>query len=112
MIKNICFLLLIALITCKKKDQKYNLPIPRNELKSLLVDLYIAGAATEVNPAKNKDSLKQIYHTEICKIHKMTSKQIAEITEQLHSMPKINSEIQREVLDSMNKMQSPNFKNQ
>jgi hypothetical protein len=103
-------LLFVSLCTCREKEQKYDLPIDRKTLKSLLIDLYIAGAASEMSPSGNKDSLKAVYHTEICKVYNLDSKQLASIIERLHALPKINGEIQKEVLDSMNAMQSPGFK--
>jgi hypothetical protein len=103
-------ILFLAFLTCREKEQKYDLPIDKNRLKSLLIDLYTAGAASEMNPSGNKDSLKAIYHTEICRIYKLDSKQLAFIIDRLHALPKINGEVQKEVLDSMNAMQSPGFK--
>jgi Domain of unknown function (DUF4296) len=108
--KTYLFLLLMLMYNCREKEQKYDLPIEQSTLKSLLIDLYIAGAATELNPSKNKDSIRAVYHTEICKTYKMDSKTLALIIERLHAMPKINGEIQKQVLDSLNAMQSPGFK--
>ncbi len=109
--KKSCFIILmLSICNCREKEQKYDLAIDKKVLKSLLIDLYIAGAASEINPSINKDSLKAVYHTEICKIYHLDSKQLASIIENLHAMPKINSEIQKEVLDSMSAMQSPGFK--
>ncbi len=101
--------LIFLLSNCREKEQKYDLPIEKNVLKALLIDLYIAGAAVEMNPALNKDSLKTVYHTEICKMYKLESKQLAFIIERLHALPKLNGEIQKQVLDSMNAMQNPGF---
>jgi Domain of unknown function (DUF4296) len=101
---------LMLMYNCREKEQKYDLPIDQSKLKSLLIDLYIAGAASELNPEKNKDSIRAVYHTEICKTYNMDSKTLALIIERLHALPKINGEIQKQVLDTLNAMQSPGFK--
>jgi hypothetical protein len=108
--KEIVALILFLSFGCREKEQKYNLPIEKEKLKSVLIDLYIAGAAVENSLETNKDSLKQIYHTEICKIHKINSKELSSIIEQLHALPKINGDLQKEILDTLNKMQTNQYK--
>ncbi|MBK8112357.1 MAG: hypothetical protein IPK46_19600 [Saprospiraceae bacterium] len=62
----------------------------------------MANAAVELHPSRNKDSLQQIYLTEICKIHKITPEMIARFQKVLNDDLKLNSELQKEVLDSVN----------
>ena len=64
-----------------------------------------------MHPSKNKDSLKTIYHTEICKIHKISSVEMKNTIEKLHENTALNADLQKEVLDSLNALQSRKFAN-
>ncbi len=80
------------------------LPIPREKLRDILMDVYLAGSAAELNPSSNKDSLQQLYLTEICKIHKVRPEDISRCNQILQQNLKLNAELQKEILDSLNKV--------
>jgi ribosomal protein S13 len=103
-------IMIILISSCKSKNTKYNLDIPRDKMKLIVLDLYLAGAAIELNPAKNKDSLKQLYFTEICKVHKVKDNEVSKSVEELHKNISLNLEIQREVLDSINRIRDKQYK--
>jgi hypothetical protein len=88
--------------SCKKKKNEYNFSIPREKLTVILMDIYAAGAVAQMDSTTtNKDSLKQLFFTEICLIHKVKPKELKKIIEELHEMPEINAEIQRKVVDTL-----------
>ncbi|MBK8699970.1 MAG: DUF4296 domain-containing protein [Saprospiraceae bacterium] len=92
------------LLGCKIESSDNLKSLPREKLRGILTDIYIAGSAIELNPATNKDSLKQLYLTEICKVHGISPEQLKEWTEKLNKDLEFNAELQREVLDSINQM--------
>jgi hypothetical protein len=94
-------MLIIFLSSCKKDPSKYDLPIERQKLNGILLDLYLAGAATEMDTLPNKDSIKQVYLTEICRIHKITEEDLKKTLARLNEKYVINGVIQREILDSL-----------
>ena len=92
----------ILLTGCLDEKSEMSLPLPRAKVRAVLADMYMANAAVELHPSRNKDSLQQIYLTEICKIHKITPEMIARFQKVLNDDLKHNSELQKEVLDSVN----------
>ena len=89
-------------IGCSEDKSEVTLPLPRAKVRSILADMYLANAAVELHPSSNKDSLQQIYLTEICKIHQITPEMIARFQKVFKNDLKLKSEIQKEVLDSVN----------
>lgn len=73
-----------------------------------MIDMYIANAAVEMNPEKNKDSLKKIYITEICKIHDITAKDLQQCIEYVNRDTALNAKLQREIIDSVSNNNSMN----
>lgn len=108
------FLIVVLLITpfwsCKKDQDIVKLPIPREKLRAVLMDLYLAGSAAELHPSANKDSLQQIYLTEICKIHGVSPEIIANCNQVMQQNLKMNAELQKEVLDSLNLVPAKRFR--
>jgi hypothetical protein len=102
-LKNLFFLFAIISLfpSCKKDPSKYDLPIEREKINNILLDLYLAGAATEMDTVANKDSLKQIYLTEICAIHKISEEELKKALSRLNEKYVVNGAIQREILDSL-----------
>ena len=100
------FILLILLFVgaCKTEQKEIKLPIPREKLRAILMDVYLAGSAAELNPSSNKDSLQQLYLTEICKIHQVSPEDISSCNHILQQNLKLNAELQKEILDSLNKV--------
>jgi len=106
----IAVLILISSLSCKNEQDTLKLPIPRAKLRAVLMDLYLAGSAAELHPSSNKDSLQQIYLTEICKIHGVTPEIIASCNQVMQQNLKMNAELQKEVLDSLNLVPAKRFK--
>lgn len=100
-----CIVLVLQQTSCKSKETATSLPVPREKVKAILMDLYLAASAAELHPSSNKDSLQQIYLTEICKIHSVTPEIINECNRVLQSDMKLNADLQKEVLDSLNVIQ-------
>lgn len=92
----------LVISACKSNEEKQSLPIPRPKMVAILADLYMANSAVDLHPSANKDSLQQIYLTEICKIHEITPEKMAECQKVLNMNLKLNADIQKEVLDSVN----------
>ncbi len=87
---------------CLTDKKETTLPLPKETLRAVLADLYLANAAVELHTSANKDSLQQIYLTEICKIHEITPEMITHCQKLLKEDLKLNSELQKEILDSVN----------
>jgi hypothetical protein len=103
-------LLIVASWSCNNGQDTLKLPIPREKLRAVLMDLYLAGSAAELHPSSNKDSLQQLYLTEICKIHGITPEVIASCNQVMQQNLKMNAELQKEVLDSLNLVPAKRFK--
>ncbi len=107
----ILFFALMLTVSCrKKKEEEYNLSISKDKMQLVLIDIYAAVAASEMHPDKNKDSLKQVYFTEICAIHKLDESLLKSEIENLQSNPILNAEMQRGIVDSMNQITFSNKK--
>ena len=100
---NIFLFLFICLATgCKDYEKTvYNLDIPREQMVPLLVDLSIAESSIERNMSTKKDSLRIAYRSKITAIYNLTSDRIDSNLNLLSLNPNLNSELQKEVLDSL-----------
>lgn len=76
-------------------------PMSYEGIRIVMIDLYIANAAAEMSPEKNKDSLKKIYLTEICKIHDLTEKELKNCIDYVNGDAVLNAKLQREIIDSV-----------
>ena len=99
-------ILLSIFIACKKKKVEYNLSIERSKLINMLTDIYIAETAVNEHPSKNKDSLKSLYFTEIYEIHHVKEEEFKATIDKVSKDFLLNELIQKEVLDSLKKIQT------
>jgi Domain of unknown function (DUF4296) len=66
--KVLIFSVLCAGLACGKDG---NMPIPKNELVLITVDMHYAEAAVQNVYGKQKDSLLKVYYQEIFQLHKI-----------------------------------------
>jgi hypothetical protein len=97
-------IIVFSILGCKQDKVKYNLSIEREKLKNIIIDIYLAGSASSLDSMQNKDSLKQLYLTEICMIHKVNPDKLKKTLAELSDNFDLNAEIQKEVLDSISKL--------
>lgn len=102
--------LMAFIISCKKKETTYNLSIPKPKLINILTDIYIAETTVKEHSSKNKDSLKNLYFTEIYEIHKIKEEDLKSNLDKLSRDFQLNEQIQKEVLDSLKKIQTYKYR--
>jgi hypothetical protein len=110
--KKIC-LIIIALSTfaCKHKSKAvYNLSIPKEKLIHILIDKHIAEMAVDEHISQNKDSLKNLYFTEIYTIHKINPEILQADISKLEKDVILYEEILRNVIDSIKKIQTYKYR--
>ena len=101
-------LLLIGLLGCSEPSQQTiekKLPLSKDSLIDLLIDLYVADAAVSSTYYKSKDSVRNIYQAQLQKIYNLSIDKIDTIQMILNSDPDYNRKIQKEVLDSLKNLE-------
>lgn len=97
------FFILFTLLACKK--DKVQLPISRDKMVAVLVDIHIAEAYIEsVNPAL-KDSMARIYYPQIFKHNGITAKLYDSAFSVLSNQPQMMRNVYDEVLLKIEKRQ-------
>lgn len=106
------FILAIMIIvgSCKKKGVTYDLSIPKPKLVNILTDIYVAETTVKEHSSKNKDSLKNLYFTEIYEIHDIKQEELRSNLDKLSRNFQLNEQIQKEVLDSLKKIQTYKYR--
>lgn len=98
---SVCTLILLAL-GCKSEDlNMYNLEIDRTKLIEIMVDLTIAESALANFTGDSRDSVKDVYRLYIQDIHNVNMATVDSTLNALYQIPRLNREIQKEVLDSI-----------
>ena len=105
-----CLTLMAFLFSCKKKGISYNLSIPQPKLINILTDIYVAETAVKEHNSKNKDSLKNLYFTEIYEIHDIKEDELKSNLDKLSRNFQLNEQIQKQVLDSLKKIQTYKYR--
>ncbi len=62
----------VCLCACQKEQYALNIPIPQEKLVPVLADAYIAEAAINTLIGSVKDSMAEVYYTQLCEVHDIT----------------------------------------
>lgn len=76
---------LLAMTACRDRYQKISLPNDR--LVPLLCDIHISEAALQQVNGSLKDSLNEVYLTQICTIHQISRNRLDEVLGELRNNP-------------------------
>lgn len=78
-------ILLLATPACRDRHQKISLSNDR--LVPILCDIHISEAALQQVNGLRKDSLNEVYLTQICTIHQISRERLDEVLEELRRNP-------------------------
>lgn len=93
-------LLLFFLVgACRPKSPE--LPIPRDQLVPVLVDVQLAEAILQNFYGQEKDSLAQLYYQKICSLHGVEKSKLDSTLVLLQQDPQRMQDVFSEVLDSL-----------
>lgn len=97
----VVFLVFVLFLNCENtKDNNTTAPLPKDKMKVVLTDLYLAEAAAELHRITNDSSLlphKSYYFDDIFTKHNITSEQYEKAYEYYTSQPEILLEIYEEM---------------
>lgn len=90
-------------VSCKKKGRK--LPLEKEKLVQILLDIYIAEGMAEVADLSVRDSVKSIYMFQVADKHKMTLYEMEGVLKKIGQMPDTLYMLQGMALDSLRNRQ-------
>lgn len=98
----------ILLLNCENtKDSNTNAPIPKDKMKVVLTDLYLAEAAANLHKITNDSALmphKSYYFDEIFEKHNVTQQQYEEAYEYYTDEPELFLEIYNEMYSEIDSL--------
>ena len=100
--RNLCFLLLL-LITFACKTEERPLPLSKEELIPVLIDIHIAEAALQNLRGNTKDSMANLYYDQICAIHEVERSVIDTCLEIMRTQPIRLEDIYVDGMDTINR---------
>jgi hypothetical protein len=98
-------LFLILFSSCAEEHSYPDVPIPKEQLINILIDLSLAQGAVSNYKTQDKDSMNAIYRFQIQKIYGLPMKTIDSSLNVIYQDAKLNREIQQIVLDSLKRME-------
>ena len=101
----ISLFLVLLFIGCHEEETYPDVPIDKQEVIDILVDLSLAQGAVSNFKSREKDSVKAVYRYQIQEIYGYPMKTIDSTLNVIYSNPKLNREIQQVVLDSLKIME-------
>ena len=87
--------LLLLLPSCSDRYEK--LSLPNDKLVPLLCDVHLSEAALQTVQGALKDSLTEVYLTQICEIHKISRERLYEVLEEVRNNPEAMKKTYQEV---------------
>lgn len=92
-------LALLLLLSCNKEEPA--LPIPEDELVSVLVDVHLAEAALQDAYGAKKDSLAELYYNQIYRLHDIEEEAFNKAIKQLRNEPERVERLYERVLEEL-----------
>lgn len=105
--KNNLSVILISLIlsACISKHSE-SLPLPKDELKKILLDVHVAESAMgKLQNGPKKDSLAELYYNQIAEIHQIDRETLDSCLAILQRNPEMADEIYTEISEELEKKQ-------
>lgn len=100
-------LFLITAISCGNKKQ-VNLPLPDDQLIPVLIDIHIAEVALQSLRGDTRDSIAELYYTQICSIHQVEKAAIDSTLEILRNEPQRLEKLYGAAMEEVDRMAAEN----
>ncbi len=94
----------LSLLSCNKN--KTDLPIERDKLIAILMDVHLAEAAMQETTLENKDSLGKLYYQKIFNLYGVTEAEFNKSMFLIRQNPKELDAIYKEVIETMDKKET------
>lgn len=103
--KAVRFILILWLTACG--SESYKMPIQKDKLKAVLIDVHLAESIIESETQHMKDSLAALYYPQIFEKHGVQSKDFDSTLSFLHQRPILMRDIYDEVIKDIEKITKP-----
>lgn len=97
--------IIIALSGCNSDSS--NLPIPKDKLLPVLIDIHLVEAVVDNDSQVMKDSLTALYYPQIFEKHGVTSKDFDSTVKYMNVHPKLMHDIYEDVMKEIQKTTKP-----
>ncbi len=98
-------ILLFALTECHSDSN--NLPIPKDKLLPVLIDVHLVEAVVDSDSQAMKDSLTALYYSQIFEKHGITAKDFDSTVKYMNERPKLMHDIYEDVMKEIQKTTKP-----
>lgn len=95
----------LALSACH--SDSHNLPIPKDKLLPVLIDIHIVEAVVDNDSQAMKDSLTALYYSQIFEKHGVTAKDFDSTVKYMNERPKLMHDIYEDVMKEIQKTTKP-----
>ncbi len=106
LIKKIRLVLIILALSACQSDSN-NLPIPKDKLLPVLIDIHLVEAVVDNDSQVMKDSLTALYYPQIFEKHGVTSKDFDSTVKYMNERPKLMHDIYEDVMKQIQKTTKP-----
>ena len=100
----------ILFITLSCNDRKVSLPIDEAKLIDVLCDIHIIEGALQGRPQKDKDSIAELYYSQIYEKHDIAEQRFIQMLELMQEDPKMLESICGKVLIRLDTLEERSYK--
>lgn len=94
-------ILILGCGTKRTSQEQYHLPIQKDKLVHIMIDLAIAESAAASYRVNLRDSVRNVYRYQLEKVHNVSITKIDSTLELLYENTLLNQELQKRVIDSL-----------
>ena len=98
-------LIVFALSACHSDSN--NLPIPKDKLLPVLIDIHLVEAVVDNDSQAMKDSLTALYYPQIFEKHGITAKDFDSTVKFMNERPQLTHDIYEDVMKEIQKITKP-----
>jgi hypothetical protein len=102
----IFLILFLQILSSCNKQEKVELPFPREKVVAILTDIHVSEAALQPLFGEVKDSISKIYYQQIYEIHDINSAQLKELMTTLKEHPMEMEAIYEGVIDEISRQKA------
>ena len=97
--------ILLFFLSCKEEVKKV-LPMEEDKAISLLGDMHFANSAAMIHKIEDRDSMKEVYQSQVFEIHKVSKLEYENLIEVLESDLNLYFEIEKKVNTHLKEVQN------
>lgn len=95
----------LLMLSCRQRYQK--LSLSNEKIVPLICDVHLSEAALQTVQGALKDSLTNVYLTQICEIHEISRERLDEVLEELRNNPDAMKKVYRDVAERLQQRGTP-----